>query len=335
MPRDMLRWLICFMVLVNTRADVHVGGALNIFSHFGNLGAVIKVNPHNTASRFFDHESVDVFEEVLETRSSPYTFENPKFNGHFRMQLCDNLEHLQQVYFRSYYIEGIEKPWKALAGGWTSAVLARHLGLNSTFVAGDYGYGLVRLSRVYELVRLTPHMGLRLNNWTAERTELVIPGQVGSVLAFIQQSGSHYVNSYTTGNSLYQVYAFTPVVYKELKIEMHYYEVRKVRLGRVLSFFSPWRAEYVGLIRSSSGNSSLEQWASNYLFSRFIMFSYPNLLKLYVRPDLLQELNYRLGNDALLSVDMRSLAPLIRDSGKRHWFQEVLDNHLKLWELNV
>uniref|UniRef100_A0A1B6KYL9 MACPF domain-containing protein n=1 Tax=Graphocephala atropunctata TaxID=36148 RepID=A0A1B6KYL9_9HEMI len=331
----MLRWVLYSVLLVSVLADIHVGGALNIFSYFGNLGSVVKVNPHHGASWFYDHDTVDVFEEVLETRSSPQPLENPKFNGDFHVQLCDNMDQLQQAFFRLYHIEGVEKPWRAFTRGLTPTVLARRLGLNSTFVTGEHGYALVRLSRIHELVRLTPHTGLRLNNWTAERTRRLVAGQVESVLSFIRRSGSHYVSAYTTGDSLFQVYVFTPVMYQELKREMSEFEASKVRLDQVLRFFSPWHAEHLGSIKTSSGNNSLEQWASVHLRSQLYMFLYPNLLTLHNHPELLQELNYLLGNNALLSVNLRTLAHIIKDVGKRLWFQEVLDNHLRLWELNV
>lgn len=86
---------------------------------------------------------------------------------------------------------------------------------------------------------------------------------------------------------------------------------------------------------SLSGNSSLEEWAASNLNTRVLMFSFPNLIKLQTYPECLHSLDHLLGNDALLSVDLKSLASLVEDDVKKLWFEEVLDNQLKMWELNV
>lgn len=91
----------------------------------------------------------------------------------------------------------------------------------------------------------------------------------------------------------------------------------------------------MGEIKVASGNTSVERWASAKLRVNYYIFSYPSLLKLHGDNKLLLGLNNILRNEAILELDMRTLAPAFKDPQKRRWFEEVLDNYLKLWESNL
>lgn len=155
--------------------------------------------------------------------------ENPKggFNGDFHMEFCDNKQQLFQAYFREFQIEEMNSPWKAFTDGWHAEITAKKLGINSSYIVGDYryfcylidvfllanveqlinSYVLVRVSRFREKATLQrpiapnqfiePDALNKINNITV--------GDTVSVLQFIQKYGTHYINSYVTGNSLYQV----------------------------------------------------------------------------------------------------------------------------------
>lgn len=72
---------------------------------------------------------------VLET-----TEENPKggFNGDFHMEFCDNKQQLFQAYFREFQVEEMSSPWKAFTDGWHAEITAKKLGINSSYIVGDY-----------------------------------------------------------------------------------------------------------------------------------------------------------------------------------------------------
>jgi torso-like protein len=59
------------------------------------------------------------------------------------------------------------------------------------------------------------------------------------------------------------------------------------------------------------------------------------LLKLHENASLLRKLDGLLHNEALLQLNLRTLSPAFKDSVKREWFHEVIDNNLKLWEVNL
>lgn len=122
------------------------------------------------------------------------------------MEFCDNLDQLLQAYFRNFSFEKLVKPWKAFTASWSPEIIARNLGINSSFVHGDYCYVLVRLSRFRDNVSLSrlPN-NVRLDETVAEEIDNIIVGDAHSVLMFIQKFGTHYIDSFVTGNSLYQV----------------------------------------------------------------------------------------------------------------------------------
>lgn len=129
------------------------------------------------------------------------------FHGDFHMEFCDNKRQLFQAYFRDFTIERLDNPWQAFTGGWQPEVAARKLGINSSFIKGDYCYVLVRVSRFRETAKLSkpvPANQMLFDDVTAN-VRNVTPGDTTSTVQFMNNYGTHYINSYVTGNSLYQV----------------------------------------------------------------------------------------------------------------------------------
>lgn len=67
----------------------------------------------------------------------------------------------------------------------------------------------------------------------------------------------------------------------------------------------------------------------------YYLFSYASLLKLHGNGTLLRALDTVLGNEALLALELKSISVIFKDPSKRKWFQEIIDNYLKLWEINM
>lgn len=42
-----------------------------------------------------------------------------------------------------------------------------------------------------------------------------------------------------------------------------------------------------------------------------------------------------LGNEAILGLDLKALTVAFKEPQKREWFEEIIDNYLKLWEVNM
>lgn len=132
-----------------------------------------------------------------------------------------------------------------------------------------------------------------------------------------------------------QVYVYDPNTYKVIKDRLKLKGVSQLSKQELMGYFSPWYAEHVGKIQSASGNETVENWAQHRLRMKLYVFTFVSLLKLHGDTKLLTELNGMLGNEALLKLDLKTLAPAFKDIKKRAWFHEVMDNNLKLWEVNM
>ncbi|XP_045480810.1 torso-like protein isoform X1 [Harmonia axyridis] len=314
-----------------------VGRSIDIFTRYGYLSLSIKVVPRNDTTWIFREPTIDIFNGIDPFAVYPTRMNRKQiFDGDFHMEFCDNLKQLLQAYFRHFMFERLDKPWLAFTGSWASETIARNLGINSSFIHKDHCYVLVRLSRFRTNAELTrvPN-NVNLVDVVAREIDNIKVGDVASVIMFIRKYGSHYIHSYTTGNSIYQVFVYRKPVYKRIKERLSNRSVKKLESMDLRNFFSPWYADHMGEIKVASGNTSVERWASAKLRVNYYIFSYPSLLKLHGDNKLLLGLNNILRNEAILELDMRTLAPAFKDPQKRRWFEEVLDNYLKLWESNL
>lgn len=175
---------------------------------------VFQVVPRNGSDWIFREPTVNIFTNLDRVGNYPPPDRVPKkkksvFDGDFHMEFCDNVRQLLQAYFRDFNFERLDKPWRAFTSSWAPEALARHLGINASFVIKDHCYVLVRLSRFRETVELNviPN-NINVVDDVAKETDNIKRGDVASVLEFIRKYGSHYIHSYVTGNSLYQVFRF-------------------------------------------------------------------------------------------------------------------------------
>lgn len=134
---------------------------------------------------------------------------------------------------------------------------------------------------------------------------------------------------------LSQVFVYTPPIYRTIKDRFKTRGISDLSNVELASYFSPWSAEHIGKIQATSGNATVEGWATEHLRINFYLFTYNSLLKLHENASLLRKLDSLLHNEALLQLNLRTLSPAFKDSVKREWFHEVIDNNLKLWEVNL
>lgn len=319
-------------------SELGVGKAINIFMRYGYLSICMRVVPRNdTETWLFREPTVSVFRDVEKFEIEPKP-RQPKtlFDGDFHMEFCDNLKQLLQAYFRDFSFERLERPWRAFTAGWPTDIMARNLGINSSFINGDHCYVLVRVSRFRETAKLKdlpPNISVEDVVFEAIKDSPI--GDTASIADFIRKYGSHYISSYITGNSLYQVFVFSRGVYNRIKERVKSRGVSEIPPSEMNNLFSPLIAEHVGAIKVASGNKTVESWATKRLRVHYYIFSYPSLLKLHGEPTLLRNLDTILGNEALLQLELKTLSPAFKDAKKKKWFEEVIDNYLKLWESNM
>lgn len=174
----------------------------------------MRVVPRNdTDTWIFREPQLDVFRGPVQ--SAPKQQKSIQiFDGDFHMEFCDNVRQLLQAYFRDFTFERLERPWRAFTGSWSKATIARHLGINGSFISGDHCYVLVRVARFRDNQKMSsPIESLRLDPAVAREADNVTVNDTGSVVRFIRNFGSHYIASYVTGNSLYQVKLFFTYIF--------------------------------------------------------------------------------------------------------------------------
>lgn len=144
------------------------------------------------------------------------------------------------------------------------------------------------------------------------------------------------INCITTNlRFLLQVFVFKRSVYQQVKQRLQTRGISHLTGDELSNYFSPWYAEHMGLIKVASGNKTLESWAATRLRKRYYIFTYPSLLKIHGDSQLLRILNEFLTNEAILEMNMKTVLPAFKDPLKKKWFEEVLDNFLRLWESNM
>lgn len=136
-------------------------------------------------------------------------------------------------------------------------------------------------------------------------------------------------------NATHQVFVYSRQNYQQIKERLKTRGVAALSRLDLYNYFAPWYAEHLGQIRAASGNTTVEQWAQRKLRLSYYIFTYVSLLKLHGNGNLLRQLDNILGNEAILSLDLKALTPLFKEPKKREWFQEIVDNYLKLWEINM
>ncbi|XP_072945301.1 torso-like protein isoform X3 [Epargyreus clarus] len=364
-------------------SELAVGKSINIFMRYGYLSICMRVVPRNdTDGWVFREPTVSVFRDVERYAIAPKPRHAKRlFDGDFHMEFCDNLKQLLQAYFRDFSFERLERPWRAFTAGWPTDIMARNLGINSSFINGDHCYVLVRVSRFRETAKLGDlPSNIDVDDVVFDAIQDTEIGDTVSVADFIRKYGSHYIASYITGNSLYQVFVFSRGVYARIKERVKTHGVARLPPQEITNFFSPvfaahigtvkvfvfsrnvysmikdrlkskgvaditakelegyfspWQAKHIGQIKVASGNKTVENWAIKRLRVHYYIFSYPSLLKLHGEPALLRNLDTLLGNEALLQLELKTLSVAFKDTKKKKWFEEVIDNYLKLWESNM
>lgn len=127
---------------------------------------------------------------------------------------------------------------------------------------------------------------------------------------------------------------YKKATYNKIKYRLKSQGISRLSSAELLSYFSPWSAQHVGRIKVASGNRTVESWVSQHLQLQYYFFAYPSLLKIHGNHKLLEMLNNILQNEALLEIDLKTLAPAFKNPKKRAWFEEVLQNMINLWEAN-
>ena len=188
------------------------GAAMHLFPRYGYLSLSMRVVPRNDSQNWiFLEPAKDVFSQStgrVQEQSFIATDNSLPLHNEFHIDLCEDLQQLVQAYFRRFVIEGLEKPWHAFAGGWRTPSIAKYFGIDPSYVKGDYRYMLVRVLMVRTAGRFTPYQNVTVLPKYVNDMQSFHAKDYTSSFNFFNDVGTHYVSSYLTGNSIYQVSFF-------------------------------------------------------------------------------------------------------------------------------
>ncbi|GBP71230.1 Torso-like protein [Eumeta japonica] len=252
-------------------------------------------------------------------------------------QFCDTMDDLLNVYFKDFHIEGTDKPWKVFMGDWIMDEVARALGIEYGYDADRCCYVLAKVSKTVRAVQMDNlNYGAPVKIYVKNALQNLNVSNPEEIRQFMKSYGTHYINSYMTGDAIYQVFTYKKLAYKMLKQRMRRRNASaKLSLDDLRFYFSSYFLRQVGNVMVASGNKTLEKWARRNLRDSQYLYSRPSVLKLYYNPILAYKLKNSLDDAALLGLDLKILTPIFNSPADAFKYTEMVENDLKLWEVNA
>lgn len=323
---------------INT-ASLPVGGAVDLYYRYGFFSLSVRVIPRDDPGTWLIREpTTNIFES-----NSVQTMVKPGPNSFsqqpFEISLCDDIEELKEAYFRNFRAEGIAQPHKLYTGSWRTTTMAKNLGVSVDVLDGNSAFVLVKLVKTSGTVDVSGRMRLRGN--AAGAANNVRAGDVDSVLDFVQNYGSHYVQSVSVGDAIYQVLALTKENMAEVKASVGGRRSLTVNDYSSLweNYLAPWKVRETGQVRVVSGDADLTRFVERELKINAQFGSYPTLINALMENPSKAAMLDQLGHDteAVVGINLASLKSFVGngDVQIREFYDEIVDNNSALWEANL
>lgn len=320
------------------RSGIPIGGAVDLYYRYGFFSLSVRVVPRDDPGSWLVREpTTRIFEEDsvrTVTRSGPNSFAQQPFE----ISLCDDAEELKEAFFRNFQAEGIAQPHKLYTGSWRTPTMAKYLGISVDALAAEGGFVLIKLAKNSGTITLDGNPQLR--SGASDAAGAVRAGDPDSVLNFIQKYGSHYVQSVTVGDAIYQVLALTRENMDSLKAAVGRRSLTVSDWNRVYDeYLAPWKVRETGTVQVASGDIQLSRFVEQELRLEAQFGSYGNLVgALISSPEKVRMLE-SLGKDttAVIGMNFASLKGFIGhgDIQTREFYDEIVDTNSALWEANL
>lgn len=313
-----------------------IGNSIDVFANYGDLSQVTQVVSADYEG-YDSREMIVPFNErnirVFVNATSQATFSDGITD--MDVLLCETFEDLLNAYFRSFRIQGTDKPWKAFMGDWIHDEIMRTFGIEYDTKPDNCCFVLVKLTKRRKTEQLNDLNQVAVKDYVLRAVEDLNASSTAEVRRFMRSYGTHYIDSYVTGNFIYQVFKYKRTGFNLLRSYIRLRNSRKAKTDNLRFYFSSYFLKQVGDIRIASGNKTVESWARNNLRDIQYLYSRPSLLRLHYNPVLVNRLNELMDNGALLGLELKTLRPLFKDKRKGDKFAEIVENDLQLWEINA
>ncbi|VVC24571.1 Hypothetical protein CINCED_3A009444 [Cinara cedri] len=309
-------------------ANVDIGRGVDVLQRFGIIGDVLYGDVSNTKETVTRDilEGADRFTEILNVTKNHTNLLNITF--------CPDLDCLFDVYFDGFQVEFADKPWKLLTTSRSLHMISDRFGLPD--MAMGFGQKFVIVSYRRPLKRIKTYDNFtqiaELKSTLVEKIKCISIGIESMVTDFIAEYGSHYIDEYTIGDTVFQVLVYLPVFY-----DMFYKCVlNNCSESDTALYLSPVYTEYQGQVTSIGSKDIMEKWIeTNLQMETSQGDKYVSLYALKNRPDLCRELATHMDGQSVVGLHLKVVSTFFADPVKRTWFAEVLDNHVKLREVNL
>lgn len=219
--------------------------------------------------------------------------------------------------------------------------MAKYLGISVDVLNDDSSFVLLKLTKNSGTQEVQGNV--RLNQDAARAASNVRPGDADSVLDFVQKHGSHYFQSITVGDAIYQVLALPKEFMAGLKANVGSRQSNQIDINGwnqiYESFLAPWKVRETGNVLVSSGDVNLQRFVDQELRVNGQFGSYASLVgSLLENPGKIRTLE-ELGQDtkAIIGINFASLKSFVGNGNiqTRQFYDEIVDTTSALWESNL
>lgn len=181
-----------------------IGGAFDFVMRYATLYNNVRVMRSDHLPAFiFGEKTVNIFKNPSQVRQEKG---NSILTSGLRLVFCDNAQHLLKYYFKNFHFDGVEKPWMAFTNFWPPEIIADHFGIKADYISDDYSFVVLSIARYHDSRNLTGFSGnLEFDKTAVSAANEVIVGNDDSLNKFSRKFGTHYINSFVTGDLIYQV----------------------------------------------------------------------------------------------------------------------------------
>ena len=257
-----------------------------------------------------------------------------QFQDQFQIYFCDDLEDLMKHYFHDFQADGVAEPYRLFTGSWRIPTTMKYFGLSESVVKSNAGYVLVKLAKPRATISVEGSMVL--NEDAQEALDNIQVGNRKSVEDFVQDFGSHYIQSLTVGDAVYQILALDRSDYVRVKNDV--LVEKKVRNFDQIyeEYLAPWIVKENGRILAASGDPNVGAFLASKAVNRLQFSTYPSIFQIRKEPGLLEDLE-QLTSDttAVIGLNFQSLGSLLPTIEQQEYYKEIVNTELALWEVNI
>lgn len=313
--------------------DLPAGEALDLFYRFGFFSLSVRVVPRDDFGTWTIREPTSNIFRPGSVKQVTLPQAN-EFQDQFQIYFCDDLDDLKKHYFHDFQAEGVEEPYRMFTGSWRTPTTVKYFGISDAAVKSDSGFVLVKLVK--------PKATLKIEGAPALKTDALTDflkmrvGDKDSVENFVQNHGSHYIQSLTVGDSVYQILALDRPNYLHAKNDV-LVEKKVTDFEQIYEeYLAPWIVKENGKILVASGDPRTADFLKRSAIKQLQFSTYPSIFEIRKQPGLMQELE-RLTADtkAVIGLKFKSLGSLIKNIETEEFYKEVINTELALWEVNI